>query len=320
MAEERVWIRDLHPGSDVEESYAVRSRELRQRRGGGPYLAGVLADRTGQVATLAWENAEELFKIMKPGAVVRIRGQVQRYNQRLQVVIRQARLVDPEEIDERLFIRSSSIDPDLLWNRLMGLVEKVGDERLRQLLFRIFSDPALSERFKVSPAARSMHHAYRSGLMEHTVSMTTVAKSLAEHYRLNVDLVVAGCLLHDLGKVWELEPGPSIEYTDDGRLLGHLSMEVLFVDRQIGQLDGFPEETRRQLLHILLAHHGEYAYGSPRRPKTPEAQLVHMVDNLDAKVSGMLDAIGSGGETEEAWTAYLPLLERYVYRRRLNDD
>ncbi|NOZ93272.1 MAG: HD domain-containing protein [Acidobacteria bacterium] len=320
MAEDRIWIRDLHPGSDVEESYAVRSRELRQRRGGGPYLAGVLADRTGQVAALAWENAEELFKIMKPGAVVRIRGQVQRYNQRLQVVIRQARLVDPEEVDERLFIRSSSIDPDLLWNRLMGLVEKVGDERLRQLLFRIFSDPGLSERFKASPAARSMHHAYRSGLMEHTVSMTTVAKSLAEHYRLNVDLVVAGCLLHDLGKVWELEPGPSIEYTDDGRLLGHLSMEVLFVDRQIGQLDGFPEETRRQLLHILLAHHGEYAYGSPRRPKTPEAQLVHMVDNLDAKISGMLDAIGSGGETEEAWTAYQPLLERYVYRRRLNDD
>jgi len=320
VAEDRIWIRDLHPGSDVEESYAVRSRELRQRRGGGPYLAGVLADRTGQVAALAWEDAEELFKIMKPGAVVRIRGQVQRYNQRLQVVIRQARLVDPEEVDERLFIRSSSIDPDLLWNRLMGLVEKVGDERLRQLLFRIFSDPWLSERFKVSPAARSMHHAYRSGLMEHTVSMTTVAKSLAEHYRLNVDLVVAGCLLHDLGKVWELEPGPSIEYTDDGRLLGHLSMEVLFVDRQIGQLDGFPEETRRQLLHILLAHHGEYAYGSPRRPKTPEAQLVHMVDNLDAKVSGMLDAIGSGGETEEAWTAYQPLLERYVYRRRLNDN
>jgi len=304
----------------VEESYAVRSRELRQRRGGGPYLAGVLADRTGQVAALAWENAEQFFKIMAPGSVVRIRGQVQRYNQRLQVVIRQVQVVDPTEVDERLFIRSSSVDPDLLWNRLMALVEKVGDERLRQLLFRIFSDPDVSERFRISPAARSMHHAYRSGLMEHTVSMTTVAKTLAEHYRLNVDLVVAGCLLHDLGKIWELEVGPSIEYTDEGRLLGHLPMEVLFVDRQIAQLDGFPEETRRQLLHILLAHHGEYAYGSPRRPKTPEAQLVHMVDNLDAKVSGMLDAIGSGGETEEAWTAYLPLLERYVYRRRLGED
>jgi len=320
VSEDRTWIRDLRPGTDVEESYAVRSRELRQRRGGGPYLAGVLADRTGQVAALAWENAEELFKIMKPGAVVRVRGQVQRYNQRLQVVIRQARAVDPAEVDERLFIRSSSVDPDLLWNRLMALVEKVGNERLRQLLYRIFSDPGVADRFKVSPAARSMHHAYRSGLMEHTVSMTTVAKSLAEHYRLNVDLVVAGCLLHDLGKIWELEPGPSIEYTDEGRLLGHLPMEVLFVDRQIAELDGFPEETRRQLLHILLAHHGEYAYGSPRRPKTPEAQLVHMVDNLDAKVSGMLEAISSGGETEEAWTAYLPLLERFVYRRRLDED
>jgi len=320
VSEDRVWIRDLRPGTDVEETYAVRSRELRQRRGGGKYLAGVLADRTGQVAALAWENAEQLFKLMTPGSVVRIRGQVQRYNQRLQVVIRDAQAVDPTELDERLFIRSSSVDPDLLWNRLMALVEKVGDERLRQLLFRIFSDPGVAERFKVAPAARSMHHAYRSGLMEHTVSMTTVARSLAEHYRLNVDLVVAGCLLHDLGKIWELELGPSIEYTDEGRLLGHLPMEVLFVDRQIGELDGFSEETRRQLLHILLAHHGEYAYGSPRRPKTPEAQLVHMVDNLDAKVSGMLEAINSGGETEEAWTAYLPLLERYVYRRRLDEE
>jgi len=272
------------------------------------------------VAALAWENAEELFKLMTPGSVVRIRGQVQRYNQRLQVVIRQAQVLDPAEIDERLFVRSSSVDPGLLWNRLMGLVEKVGDERLRQLLFRIFSDPGIAERFKVSPAARSMHHAYRSGLMEHTVSMTTAARSLAEHYGLNVDLVTAGCLLHDLGKIWELEPGPSIEYTDDGRLLGHLPMETLFVERKIAELDGFPRETRRQLLHILLSHHGEYAYGSPRRPKTPEAQLVHMVDNLDAKVTGMLDAISSGGETEEAWTAYIPLLERYVYRRRFGEE
>jgi 3'-5' exoribonuclease len=320
VPEQRVWIRDLKPGTEVDECYAVRSRELRQRRGGGPYLAATLADRTGQVAALAWENAEELFKLMKPGSVIRIRGQVQRYNQRLQVVIRQAKALDPTQVDERLFIRSSAVDPELLWNRLMALVEKVGDERLRQLLFRIFSDPEVAGRFKVAPAARSMHHAYRSGLMEHTVSMTTAARSLAEHYRLNRDLVTAGCLLHDLGKIWELEPGPSIEYTDDGRLLGHLPMEVLYVDRQIAQLDGFPAETRRQLLHILLSHHGEYAYGSPRRPKTPEAQLVHMVDNLDARVSGMLDAIDSGGDTGEAWTAYSPLMERYIYRRRFGEE
>jgi len=303
----------------VEEAYAVHSKDVRQRRGGGPYLALTLADRTGQVAALAWEHVDRLGSVCRVGSVVRVRGQVQRYNQRLQVVIRSAEEVPPDRVDEALFVRASEIDPDLLWSRLMALVEGIADERLRQLVFRIFSDPTVAERFRRSPAARSMHHAFRSGLLEHTVSMTTAAKALAAHYRLDAGLVVAGALLHDLGKIWELELGASIEYTDDGRLLGHLPMEVLYVEEKMHELSDFPAETRRQLLHILLAHHGEYAYGSPRRPKTPEALLVHMVDNLDAKVSGMLQAIRDGGETEEAWTPYSPILERYVYRRRLAD-
>jgi len=320
VAEPRVWIKDLRPGMEVDETYAVRSSDIRKRRGGGNYLALSLADRTGQVTALAWENAERLAAVCRVGAVVRVRGQVQRYNQRLQLVIRSAEPVAPEDVDERLYVRASAIDPDLLWSRLMALVEGVADERLRQLLFRIFADPEVAERFRRAPAARSMHHAFRSGLLEHTVSMTTVAKLLAGHYRADPDLVVAGALLHDLGKIWELEIGPSIEYTDDGRLLGHLPMEVLYVDGKIRELEGFPAETRRHLLHILLAHHGEYAYGSPRRPKTPEALLVHMVDNLDSKVAGMFQAMAEGGETGEAWTAYSPILERFIYRRRPAQD
>ena len=316
MPDERRWIRDLSPGTDVDETYVVRSLDVRQRRGGGNYLALTLADRTGTVAGLVWEDVERLAKILKPGTVARVRGQVQRYNQRLQVVVRSAQAVPSDQVDETVFVRSSSVDPGRLWSRLLELVESVEDERLKQLLFRVFADPEVEERFRVAPAARSMHHAYRSGLLEHTVSMTTAAATLAVHYGLDRSLVVAGALLHDLGKIWELEIGAGIEYTDDGRLLGHLPLEVLWVDRRISEMEGFPAETRRNLLHILLAHHGEYAYGSPRRPKTPEALLVHMIDNLDAKVAGMLDAIHSGGDTGEAWTAYVPMLERYVYRRR----
>ena len=316
MAEERLWIKDLRPGTEVEEAFAVRSSDLRQRRNGGPYLALTLADRTGHVAALVWEDAKRLARLCEPGRVVRVRGQVQRYNQRLQVVVRDAMVVDQEEVDESVFVRASVVDPELLWRGLLDLIEAVRDERLRQLLFRIFSDPEIVEPFKRSAAARTMHHAFRSGLLEHTLSMTRVGKALAQHYRLDEDMVVAGALLHDLGKVWELELGATIEYTDDGRLLGHLPMEVLYVDRRISELEGFSAETRRQLLHILLSHHGEYEYGSPRRPKTPEALLVHMVDNLDSKVSGMLEIIAEGGETEDAWTAYSPILQRFVYRRR----
>lgn len=313
---ERQWAKGLKPGADLEEVYAVRSKEVRQRRGGGPYLALTIGDRTGEVAALVWDNVDRLTKVCEPGRVVRIRGQVQSYNQRLQVVIRGAEPVPAEEVDEALFVRSSELDPDMLWQNLMALVEGVDDPHLKQLLFRVFSDEELADRFRVAPAGRSMHHAFRSGLLEHTVSMTAVARALARSYRLHEDMVVAGALLHDLGKIWELEIDSSITYTDDGRLIGHLSMEVLFVDKMIGELPEFPAEHRRHLLHILLAHHGEYEYGSPRRPKTPEALLVHMVDNLDSKMAGMLEAIGPGGGEEDAWSDYSRMLGRYIYRRR----
>jgi 3'-5' exoribonuclease len=299
----------------VREVYAVRTKEVRQRRGGGPYLALTLGDRTGDVAGLVWENVEELGVVCEAGRVVRVRGQVQRYNQRLQVVVRAAEQLPDERVDATLFVRSSEIDPKLLWRRLETLIEEVADPHLKQLLFRVFSDSEVSERFRIAPAARGMHHAFRSGLLEHTVSMATAALKLADHYRLNVDMVIAGSLLHDLGKTWELEIGSSISYTDDGRLLGHLAQEVLFVDQKISELSDFPAELRQHLLHILLSHHGEYEFGSPRRPKTPEALLVHMVDNLDSKMAGMLEAIGSGDDND-AWSDFSRILERYVYRRR----
>ena len=317
---QRTWIRDLKPGTEIEESFVVRSKDVRQRRGGGPFLAGTLGDRTGEVAALVWENVEQLGKILDVGSVVMVKGQVQRYNNRLQVVIRRAAAVPAEQIDETLYVRSSSVDVDLLWKRLRALIEGVENEHLKQLLYRVISDPEVAGRLRVSPAARGMHHAFRSGLLEHTVSMASMGLDLARHYSLNADLVVAGCVLHDVGKIWELDISSSIEYTDEGRLLGHLTMEVLFVDRLISEMSAFPDETRRQLLHILLAHHGRYEYGSPRRPKTPEALLVHMADNLDSKMAGMMEAINADGDPEAAWSPYSKILDRFIYRRRLPDE
>lgn len=313
---QRTWIKDLKAGTEVEEMYAVRTSDVRQGRGGGSYLAATVGDRSGEVTALVWQNVERLREIFEPGNVVSVVGQVQRYNQQLQVVVRKAERVADDQVNHEDFVRSSAVDPELLWKQLSAFIEDVADENVRQLLFRIFSDPEVERLFKVAPAARSMHHAFRSGLLEHTVSVATAARILAPHYGADQDLVVAGALLHDLGKVWELELGPSIEYTDDGRLLGHLPMEVLFVERKIGELEAFPAETRRLLLHILLAHHGEFEYGSPRRPKTPEALLVHMVDNLDSKMAGMWEAITADGSDDEPWTPYSRILGRFIYRRR----
>jgi len=312
----RAWIGELQPGTDLEESYVVRSKDVRQRRGGGPYIAATLGDRTGEIAALVWENVEQIGKILEVGVVVDVKGQVQRYNNRLQIVIRRAAKAAADDIDETVFVRSSSVDVDILWQRLETLIEEIDDSHLKQLLFRIISDPDVASRFKVAPAARGMHHAFRSGLLEHTVSMATVGRRLAAHYEAHEGLVVAGCILHDFGKIWELDIGASIEYTDDGRLLGHMTMEVIHVDRAISELDAFPPELRRQLLHILLAHHGEYEYGSQKRPKTPEALLVHMADLLDSKMAGMLEAINADGDAESAWSPYSKILGRFIYRRR----
>ena len=314
---QRAWIRDLKPGTEIEETYVVRSKDVRQRRGGGPYLAAIVGDKTGEGAALVWANVEQIGKVLDVGAVVTIKGQVQRYNNRLQIVIRRAAKVPSDRVDETLYVRSSSVDVDILWQRLTTLVEEVENEHLRQLLFRVISDPEVADLLRVAPAARGMHHAFRSGLLEHTVSMATMGRQLAIHYSLNADLVVAGCVLHDLGKIWELDISSSIEYTDEGRLLGHLTMEVLYVDRVIAEMSAFPGEIRRQLLHILLAHHGRYEYGSPRRPKTPEALLVHMADNLDSKMAGMLEAINVDGDSEAAWSPYSKILDRFIYRRRI---
>jgi len=314
--DERAWVKDLRPGDEVEEQYAVCSKELRHKRGGGRYLTLQLGDRTGRVTALVWDNVERVSEACTVGGVVRVSGQVQRYNQSLQVVVQRAETVGPELVDESLFLRSSGTDPELLWSQLMAALEEVKDPHLRQLLFRVFSDPELAATFKQVPAGRTMHHAYKAGLLEHTVSMARLGRALASHYSLDQDMVAAGVLLHDLGKVWELEAKVSVDYTDDGRLLGHLPMTVLFIDRQIDQLESFPAETRRQLLHLLLAHHGEYEYGSPRRPKTPEALLVYFLDLLDSRMAGMLEAIAEEPDPEAAWSPYSKILDRFVYRRR----
>ncbi|MGE5662816.1 MAG: 3'-5' exoribonuclease YhaM family protein, partial [Deltaproteobacteria bacterium] len=203
-----------------------------------------------------------------------------------------------------------------LWKQLQGFVGGVGDAQLRALLTRVFPDPPVAEtarRFRQAPGGKRMHHDYIGGLLEHTVSVAAVCRFLAGHYeRVNGDMLVAGALLHDIGKVEELSYEGAFDYTDEGRLLGHLYMGAEWVSGECAKVPGFPAEKTMLLKHMILSHHGELEYGSPKRPKTLEAVLLHFVENMDAKANAFLEAMDDLREGAR-WTDYQRMFERYLY-------
>ena len=201
---------------------------------------------------------------------------------------------------------------------MIGIIAALSQPHLRELLQTIMTDSRVTERFKRAPAAKRMHHAYIGGLLDHTLSLIHLCQLVAQNYpEINLELLVAGAILHDIGKIEELSYSRSFDYTTEGRLLGHIVMEVIYVNQVINHMVDFPEELRMQLLHLLVAHHGKNEFGSPKIPMTLEALILHYLDDLDSKIQVMtaLSAEDTGGDAD--WTGYNQLLERYVYRRKI---
>jgi 3'-5' exoribonuclease len=247
-----------------------------------------------------------------------VKGAVTSYNGRMQIKLDKVRFAADAEVGDfsAFFPVSARPVPEML-AELDGCIGSVRDPWIRQLLSALFvEDAALRAAFAQAPAAKSMHHAYLGGLLEHTLSILGMADRACGHYRgLNRDLVVAGVFLHDVGKTAELSYQRSIGYTDAGNLLGHIAIESEWISRAVGKIPGFPEELRMQILHIVLSHHGRLEFGSPVLPKTPEALLVHYLDDLDGKLEVMFRAVkdeaGSG-----SWSPFSRALDRMIYRSR----
>jgi 3'-5' exoribonuclease len=236
---------------------------------------------------------------------------VESYQGRKQLVI--SSIAAEPGADPAEFLPKSPEPVSDLWRRLTELMLGVRHRRLKRLLRAFFEDQAFHADFSRAPAAKGAHHAYVHGLLEHTVSVGEMAVKTADHYPgLGRDLLVAGALLHDVGKVAELTLGPPIDYTDQGRLEGHLVLGVRMLDARLAGMKGFPEPLAGHLRHLLLSHHGLYEFGSPRRPKTPEAMALHLLDDLDAKLVMMRDILGSA-EEGRSWSDYNRLLERFIY-------
>ncbi len=305
-------LNELSQGEQAELVCLLARKQIARTKAGKPYGALKLADASGEVEAKLWDRAEELLEGLEPGAVVRVSGRVDSFNGRRQLVLN---TIAPEpETDPAQFLPQSPLSASELWGRLTELTLAVKHRRLRRLLRAFFEDQDFHRDFGRAPAAKGAHHAYVRGLLEHTVSVGELALLVASHYsHLDRDLLVTGALLHDIGKTQEFSLGPPIDYTDAGRLEGHLVLGVRLLDQRLAGMRGFPEALASHLRHLIVSHHGSQEFGSPKKPKTPEAVVLHMLDDLDAKTAMIQAVLAAEGGGESHWSSFNRLLERFLY-------
>ena len=310
------YVKDIKEGEPVRDLFLVANKALLTSNAGKPYLSLQLRDRTGQVEGRVWDRAEEIGKRFERDDVVEVSGTAISYQGRIQFKVHDVRreVAGARDLSEYLPVTRKGIDA--LWAELQRFVAGVKDADLSSLLAAVFPDPPstdVAQRFRQAPGGKTMHHDYIGGLMEHTVSVAGICQLLSAHYEgVDADLLLAGALLHDIGKVHELSYEGAFDYTDEGRLLGHLYMGAEYVDRVCASLPAFPPGKTMLVKHMILSHHGELEYGSPKRPKTLEAILLHFVENMDAKVAAFQDAVSEMREGAR-WTDYQRMFERYLF-------
>jgi 3'-5' exoribonuclease len=310
------FAKDLSPGDVVIGFFLVKHKELEwfRDRTRGQFLTLVLMDRTGEIMARVWDQAAQLAETFTQGDVVKVQGKVEEYRNQRQVIVERLRPARPEEYIEGDFLVSTERDVETMWGKLEGAIDEMEDSHLRTLCRAVFSDEEFQTKFKRAPAARSVHHAYIGGLLEHVVELLAMVKPLCGLYPdIDQDLLVSGVLLHDIGKVREFTYERDIGYSDAGRLLGHVALGEDMLMAVLDRLDSFPEQIALRLRHMMLSHHGRYEWGSPRRPKTLEACALHYLDNLMAQVNRFQQLIARRPDHAKPWTEYDTLLRRYLY-------
>ncbi|MFQ5413701.1 MAG: 3'-5' exoribonuclease YhaM family protein [Phycisphaerae bacterium] len=317
----RRYIQELRPGELIDDAvFAVRSKDLRTTTQGSLYIHAVLADRTGQLLARVWQATEAMYNAIPDGGFVRLKGRTESYKGNLQFIIEAIRTVSPDEIDPSDFLPTTEGDVDAMWRRVVEILGDIKQPDVAALVSEFLADADLMERFRRAPAAATMHHAYVGGLLEHTLNVLEVARRVIPLYpKLSLDLILAGVFLHDIGKTHELAYETTISYTDSGQLLGHIAIAFAWVQKKadaVAKRTGkrFPDRILWSLQHIVLSHHGCYAFGSPKLPAMPEAVAVHYLDNLDAKVNMFLAEIESDRDPVSHWTNYNRALETKIFK------
>jgi 3'-5' exoribonuclease len=310
------FIAELEVNKPITACFLVQSKEVREKKSGEPYLSLILGDKSGKMDSKMWDNVVEVLDTFDRDDFVKVKGIVQLHLNRPQFIIHKIRALTDTEVDFADFFPASLRNPDEMWAELRALVNGVGNVHLRALLDRILDDPEIARRFRMAPAAKSIHHAFLGGLLEHVLSLCSLCVKTAGHYPIiDRDLMIAGAVLHDIGKIYELSYDRGFNYTTEGQLLGHIMIAIRLIGDKIHGIPGFPAPLRNLLEHMVISHHGRLEYGSPKLPQFPEAILLHYLDDMDSKMESMRSLIEADRQSGTEFTAYNPALERTILKK-----
>lgn len=314
----KLFVSEIQPQMQVDAAFRIADRQLRANRQGNLYLLMQLQDRTGIISGMRWNADEKLAERFVKGSYVQVQGASQLHNGILQLIVNQINLVDEKALDPADFDSGNRVDVEQLWTKLGELVATISNETVRKIAESFYNDPAIAKSFCLAPAGIKTHHAYPGGLLEHVVSLMGLADRVSSHYSvLNRDLMLAGAMLHDIGKLEELLFEGELSYSDAGQLLGHLVQGVQMLDAKVRELSaaGFAVDQALvlRLQHIIVSHHGYLEHGSPKVPMTVEALAFHYLDEMDAKLNAAL-ALVESDRTRDAWTTYNPTLGRKILK------
>ena len=295
----------------ITSSFVVTSKQVKPKKTGEPYLALTLGDRTGQIEAKMWDNVEDAIDSFEQDDFLKVKGLLNKYKNRFQITIHKLRKLGEAEVDFSDYLPKTTKDIGELWQTLAGFVATFQNPYLKALVEAFMSDPEIAEAFRNAPAAKTLHHAYIGGLLDHVVSLFQSCDLVCRNYpQVNRDLLLTGAFLHDIGKIHELTYNRSFSYSTRGQLLGHMIIELEMLQAKLAQVPGFPEELKTLVEHLIISHHGEYEFGSPKLPMFPEALMLHYLDDLDSKMESMRAHFEREAATESAWTGYNASLGR----------
>ncbi len=309
-----LFIKDLSAGDSVCTRFLIRQKQTMTNKNGKPYLALLLSDKTGDLEGRVWEGSEQMALTFSEGDVVTISGRVNLFQNRMQISVEHLVPVSQEEIDLKDYLSTPSIDIDALYTDLLKTFENLRNPFVKELGLALLRDPEIAKRYKICPAAKTIHHAFIGGLLSHSMQLIRLVDSILPLYEdIDRDLMVFGCAFHDFGKIYELHTQGRMGYTDEGRLVGHIAIGITLIDRKIQSIPEFPEELEWHIKHLILSHHGHLEYGSPKRPHTIEAELLHLVDHMDSRINS-IQTFMRNDKVDARWTGYHQAYDQYYFK------